>query len=184
MSLPKPVMRGLLAKRLRFHLPIAFSLSLVAAIAFKVTERIHESKTLPDITCHRASTWTRNLSWNVKKRDFFNSTQWRSPGNRHMLTSTNSMILSRSSMPWRKLVSLRVYGPPASETSECFCRNIFREDLSNIQILSPINPVFFLSSDLLPLHPFLVWEWISLSLPLDTIYWSGVICNMLFCSSK
>lgn len=38
MSLPKPVMRGLLAKRLRFHLPIAFSLSIVAAIAFKVTD--------------------------------------------------------------------------------------------------------------------------------------------------
>ncbi|XP_051986265.1 cytochrome c oxidase subunit 6C-1 [Xyrauchen texanus] len=40
MSLPKPVMRGLLAKRLRFHLPIAFGLSLVAAAAFKyaVTE--------------------------------------------------------------------------------------------------------------------------------------------------
>lgn len=33
-------MRGLLAKRLRFHLPIAFALSLVAAAAFKyaVTE--------------------------------------------------------------------------------------------------------------------------------------------------
>ncbi|XP_074529227.1 cytochrome c oxidase subunit 6C [Halichoeres trimaculatus] len=40
MSLPKPVMRGLLGKRLRFHLPIAFSLSLVAAVSFKylVTE--------------------------------------------------------------------------------------------------------------------------------------------------
>ncbi|KAF7207584.1 cytochrome c oxidase subunit 6C [Nothobranchius furzeri] len=40
MSLPKPVMRGLLAKRLRFHLPIAFSLAIVAAVAFKfgVTE--------------------------------------------------------------------------------------------------------------------------------------------------
>ncbi|KAJ8259591.1 hypothetical protein GJAV_G00171190 [Gymnothorax javanicus] len=40
MSLPKPVMRGLLAKRLRFHLPIAFALSIVAAAAFKyaVTE--------------------------------------------------------------------------------------------------------------------------------------------------
>ncbi|KAL6112598.1 cytochrome c oxidase subunit 6C-1 [Pungitius pungitius] len=40
MSLPKPLMRGLLGKRLRFHLPIAFGLSLVAAIAFKygVTE--------------------------------------------------------------------------------------------------------------------------------------------------
>lgn len=38
MSLPKPVMRGLLAKRLRFHLPIAFSLALLAAIGFKVTE--------------------------------------------------------------------------------------------------------------------------------------------------
>lgn len=40
MSLPKPVLRGLLAKRLRFHLPIAFTLSLIAAAAFKysVTE--------------------------------------------------------------------------------------------------------------------------------------------------
>ncbi|XP_034389795.1 cytochrome c oxidase subunit 6C-1 [Cyclopterus lumpus] len=40
MHLPKPVMRGLLGKRLRFHLPVAFTLSLVAAIAFKyaVTE--------------------------------------------------------------------------------------------------------------------------------------------------
>lgn len=37
MSLPKPVMRGLLGKRLRFHLPIAFSLALIAAISFKVT---------------------------------------------------------------------------------------------------------------------------------------------------
>ncbi|XP_033822322.1 cytochrome c oxidase subunit 6C-1 [Periophthalmus magnuspinnatus] len=37
MSLPKPVMRGLLGKRLRFHLPIAFTLSLAAAIAFKYT---------------------------------------------------------------------------------------------------------------------------------------------------
>lgn len=36
MSLPKPVMRGLLGKRLRFHLPIAFALSLVAAVGFKV----------------------------------------------------------------------------------------------------------------------------------------------------
>ncbi|XP_029550931.1 cytochrome c oxidase subunit 6C [Salmo trutta] len=40
MSLAKPAMRGLLGKRLRFHLPIAFALSLVAAAAFKygVTE--------------------------------------------------------------------------------------------------------------------------------------------------
>ncbi|XP_017286958.1 cytochrome c oxidase subunit 6C-1 [Kryptolebias marmoratus] len=40
MSLQKPVMRGLLAKRLRFHLPIAFSLAIAAALAFKfgVTE--------------------------------------------------------------------------------------------------------------------------------------------------
>ncbi|XP_028854969.1 cytochrome c oxidase subunit 6C [Denticeps clupeoides] len=40
MSLPKPVMRGLLGKRLRFHLPIAFTLSVIAAVAFKyaVTE--------------------------------------------------------------------------------------------------------------------------------------------------
>ncbi|XP_040890066.1 cytochrome c oxidase subunit 6C-1 [Toxotes jaculatrix] len=37
MSLPKPVMRGMLAKRLRFHLPIAFALSIGAAIAFKFT---------------------------------------------------------------------------------------------------------------------------------------------------
>uniref|UniRef100_A0A671M0C6 Uncharacterized protein n=1 Tax=Sinocyclocheilus anshuiensis TaxID=1608454 RepID=A0A671M0C6_9TELE len=37
MSLPKPAMRGLLAKRLRFHLPIAFGLSLIAAAAFKVS---------------------------------------------------------------------------------------------------------------------------------------------------
>ncbi|CAL8381337.1 unnamed protein product [Boreogadus saida] len=40
MSLVKPAMRGLLGKRLRFHLPIAFALSLVAAAGFKymVTE--------------------------------------------------------------------------------------------------------------------------------------------------
>ncbi|XP_041812922.1 cytochrome c oxidase subunit 6C-1 [Chelmon rostratus] len=37
MSLPKPVMRGLLGKRLRFHLPIAFTLSVIAAIGFKYT---------------------------------------------------------------------------------------------------------------------------------------------------
>ncbi|XP_026068800.1 cytochrome c oxidase subunit 6C-1 isoform X2 [Carassius auratus] len=37
MSLVKPAMRGLLAKRLRFHLPIAFGLSLVAAAGFKYT---------------------------------------------------------------------------------------------------------------------------------------------------
>ncbi|XP_036427467.1 cytochrome c oxidase subunit 6C-1 [Colossoma macropomum] len=37
MSLPKPVMRGLLAKRLRFHLPIAFGLALLAATTFKFT---------------------------------------------------------------------------------------------------------------------------------------------------
>ncbi|KAG9259417.1 cytochrome c oxidase subunit 6C-1 [Astyanax mexicanus] len=37
MSLPKPVMRGLLGKRLRFHLPIAFTLSLLAAVSFKYT---------------------------------------------------------------------------------------------------------------------------------------------------
>ncbi|CAN9512591.1 unnamed protein product [Ophioblennius macclurei] len=40
MSLAKPQMRGLLGKRLRFHLPIAFTLSIAAAIMFKygVTE--------------------------------------------------------------------------------------------------------------------------------------------------
>ncbi|KAI2663876.1 Cytochrome c oxidase subunit 6C-1 [Labeo rohita] len=37
MSLPKPAMRGLLGKRLRFHLPIAFGLALVAAATFKFT---------------------------------------------------------------------------------------------------------------------------------------------------
>ncbi|XP_057702522.1 cytochrome c oxidase subunit 6C-1 [Corythoichthys intestinalis] len=37
MSLPKPVLRGLLAKRLRFHLPIAFGLSILVAVAFKYT---------------------------------------------------------------------------------------------------------------------------------------------------
>ncbi|XP_056126395.1 cytochrome c oxidase subunit 6C-1 [Rhinichthys klamathensis goyatoka] len=37
MSLAKPAMRGLLAKRLRFHLPIAFALSIAAAAAFKYT---------------------------------------------------------------------------------------------------------------------------------------------------
>ncbi|XP_071392031.1 cytochrome c oxidase subunit 6C [Centroberyx affinis] len=37
MSLPKPLMRGLLGKRLRFHLPIAFTLSILAAVAFKYT---------------------------------------------------------------------------------------------------------------------------------------------------
>ncbi|KTG02071.1 hypothetical protein cypCar_00018497 [Cyprinus carpio] len=37
MSLQKPAMRGLLAKRLRFHLPIAFGLSIIAAVAFKFT---------------------------------------------------------------------------------------------------------------------------------------------------
>ncbi|XP_063070874.1 cytochrome c oxidase subunit 6C-1 [Engraulis encrasicolus] len=40
MSLQKPLMRGLLAKKLKFHLPIAFALSIVVAAAFKygVTE--------------------------------------------------------------------------------------------------------------------------------------------------
>ncbi|KAB5583915.1 hypothetical protein PHYPO_G00101310 [Pangasianodon hypophthalmus] len=37
MSLPKPQMRGLLAKRLRFHLPLAFALALSAAATFKFT---------------------------------------------------------------------------------------------------------------------------------------------------
>nr|XP_057910388.1 cytochrome c oxidase subunit 6C-1 [Doryrhamphus excisus] len=37
MSLQKPMMRGLLAKRLRFHLPIAFGLSFLFAAAFKYT---------------------------------------------------------------------------------------------------------------------------------------------------
>lgn len=37
MSLAKPQLRGLLAKRLRFHLPLAFGLSLLAAATFKVS---------------------------------------------------------------------------------------------------------------------------------------------------
>ncbi|XP_008319423.1 cytochrome c oxidase subunit 6C [Cynoglossus semilaevis] len=37
MSLPKPVMRGLLARRLKLHLPIAFVLAIGSAIAFKYT---------------------------------------------------------------------------------------------------------------------------------------------------
>ncbi|XP_077386625.1 cytochrome c oxidase subunit 6C isoform X3 [Festucalex cinctus] len=37
MSLPKPVMRGLLARRLRFHLPIAFGFSFLVAAIFKYT---------------------------------------------------------------------------------------------------------------------------------------------------
>ncbi|XP_069025732.1 cytochrome c oxidase subunit 6C [Embiotoca jacksoni] len=37
MSLPKPLMRGLLGRRLRFHLPIAFTLSIMAAVVFKYT---------------------------------------------------------------------------------------------------------------------------------------------------
>ncbi|CAL8337952.1 unnamed protein product [Merluccius merluccius] len=40
MSLPKPVMRGLLGKRLRFHIPLAFAFALVAGglIKYGVTE--------------------------------------------------------------------------------------------------------------------------------------------------
>ncbi|KPP69890.1 cytochrome c oxidase subunit 6C-1-like [Scleropages formosus] len=40
MSLPKPVMRGLLGKRLRLHLPLAFAFALTcaAAVKFGVTE--------------------------------------------------------------------------------------------------------------------------------------------------
>lgn len=53
MSLPKPMMRGLLAKRLRIHLPVAFGLSIFAAIAFKVTEWT--------TTCQGAFTWMMNL---------------------------------------------------------------------------------------------------------------------------
>ncbi|KAM9813781.1 cytochrome c oxidase subunit 6C [Neosynchiropus ocellatus] len=37
MSLQKPVMRGLLSRRLRFHLPLAFGLSLFVAVAYKYT---------------------------------------------------------------------------------------------------------------------------------------------------
>ncbi|XP_068172414.1 cytochrome c oxidase subunit 6C [Antennarius striatus] len=37
MILPKPVMRGMLAKRLRFHLPAALGLSILTALVFKYT---------------------------------------------------------------------------------------------------------------------------------------------------
>ncbi|XP_061788543.1 cytochrome c oxidase subunit 6C [Nerophis lumbriciformis] len=37
MSLAKPMMRGLLAKRLRFHLPVAFGLSFLLAAIYKYT---------------------------------------------------------------------------------------------------------------------------------------------------
>lgn len=40
MSLAKPPMRGLLAKRLRFHLPLAFGLALFAAATFKVSRSV------------------------------------------------------------------------------------------------------------------------------------------------
>ncbi|XP_029357518.1 cytochrome c oxidase subunit 6C [Echeneis naucrates] len=35
MSLPKPVMRGMLAKRLRIHLPLAFAFAFGCAFAYK-----------------------------------------------------------------------------------------------------------------------------------------------------
>ncbi|XP_018558456.1 cytochrome c oxidase subunit 6C-1 [Lates calcarifer] len=35
MSLPKPVMRGMLAKRLRIHLPLAFVVSFGLALTYK-----------------------------------------------------------------------------------------------------------------------------------------------------
>ncbi|KAJ3602931.1 hypothetical protein NHX12_030676 [Muraenolepis orangiensis] len=37
MSLAKPLMRGLLGKRLRIHLPVAFAVSLLTAAVFKYT---------------------------------------------------------------------------------------------------------------------------------------------------
>ncbi|XP_069568772.1 cytochrome c oxidase subunit 6C [Brachyistius frenatus] len=37
MSLPKPLMRGLLGRRLRLHLPLAFTLSIMVAVVFKYT---------------------------------------------------------------------------------------------------------------------------------------------------
>ncbi|XP_028303853.1 cytochrome c oxidase subunit 6C [Gouania willdenowi] len=52
MSLPKPLMRGLLGKRLRFHLPIAFTLSVVAAIAFKYTVTEPRKKAYADFYKH------------------------------------------------------------------------------------------------------------------------------------
>jgi hypothetical protein len=47
MSLVKPAMRGLLGKRLRFHLPIAFALSLVAAAGFKVSTTLYRNRSVP-----------------------------------------------------------------------------------------------------------------------------------------
>ncbi|XP_043978126.1 cytochrome c oxidase subunit 6C-1 [Gambusia affinis] len=37
MSLPKPVMRGLLGKRLRIHLPMAFGVAISLALMYKFT---------------------------------------------------------------------------------------------------------------------------------------------------
>ncbi|XP_016367709.1 cytochrome c oxidase subunit 6C-1-like [Sinocyclocheilus rhinocerous] len=56
MSLAKPAMRGLLAKRLRFHLPIAFGLSLVAAAAFKFTVTEPRKQAYADFYKHYDST--------------------------------------------------------------------------------------------------------------------------------
>ncbi|NP_001191053.1 cytochrome c oxidase subunit 6C [Danio rerio] len=56
MSLAKPAMRGLLAKRLRFHLPIAFALSLCAAAAFKFTVSDPRKKAYADFYTQYDST--------------------------------------------------------------------------------------------------------------------------------
>lgn len=40
MSLAKPMMRGMLAKRLRLHLPLAFVVSFSSALAFNVRVKI------------------------------------------------------------------------------------------------------------------------------------------------
>ncbi|KAM7421868.1 hypothetical protein PAMA_010094 [Pampus argenteus] len=37
MSLPKPMMRGMLAKHMRIHLPLAFAVSFGAALVLKYT---------------------------------------------------------------------------------------------------------------------------------------------------
>ncbi|XP_068598777.1 cytochrome c oxidase subunit 6C [Brachionichthys hirsutus] len=52
MSLPKPMMRGLLAKRLRFHLPIAFGVSILSALVFKYTVTEPRKKAYADFYKH------------------------------------------------------------------------------------------------------------------------------------
>lgn len=98
MSLPKPVMRGLLARRLKLHLPIAFVLAIGSAIAFKVS--IASANTQERIDGSESGHLVNICSC-------LYSIQWQSPGSRPTLTSTKTMTQIKSSMPWKKLGSLR-----------------------------------------------------------------------------